>query len=97
MKLLITGATGNIGSCVTRRLVAAGNRPCVLVRDAAKARALFGSQVEIRVGDLAGSRASLAKVFAGLEAVFLVNSGPGRDSNLVNAESGTISPLLLRT
>ena len=76
MKYLITGATGNIGSLVTKRLLEAGERPCVLVRDAKKARKLFGDLVEIRVGDLSAPRTDLTKVFQGCEALFLVNTGP---------------------
>lgn len=76
MKYLVTGATGNIGSLVTERLLAAGTKPCVFVRDARKARKLFGNKVEIRVGDLAGSRSELTKRFEGCDALFLINSGP---------------------
>jgi uncharacterized protein YbjT (DUF2867 family) len=79
MRYLITGATGNIGSGVTRCLLARGDHPCVLVRDEEKARALFGNHVEIRVGDLAGSRASLSGVLAGIDAAFLLSSGPKLD------------------
>lgn len=76
MKCLITGATGNIGSLVTRRLIDRGDRPCVLVRDAAKARSQFGDAVEIRVCDLAADQASLSAAFAGIDSLFLLNSGP---------------------
>lgn len=76
MKCLVTGATGNIGSLVTERLFNAGVKPCVLVRDARKARKLFGDRVEIRVGDLAGTRSVLTKLFEGCDALFLINSGP---------------------
>ena len=76
MKYLITGATGNIGSLVTKHLLEVGERPCVLVRDAKKARKLFGDHVEIRVGDLSGPRADLTNVFQGCDALFLVNTGP---------------------
>jgi uncharacterized protein YbjT (DUF2867 family) len=76
MRCLVTGATGNIGSLVTRRLIERGERPCVLVRDAVKAREAYGDAVEIRVGDLAADRASLALAFDGVDALFLVNSGP---------------------
>ena len=80
MKYLVTGATGNVGSRVTRCLVARGERPCVFVRDAEKARALFGNSVEVRVGDLAGSRAALSAALAGIDAAFLLNSGPNLDA-----------------
>jgi uncharacterized protein YbjT (DUF2867 family) len=79
MKYLVTGATGNIGSGVTRCLLARGDRPCVFVRDAEKARALFGTSVEVRVGDLAGSQTSLSAALAGIDAVFLLSSGPKLD------------------
>ena len=76
MNYLITGATGNIGSLVTERLIARGERPCVFVRDANKARAMFGGRVEIRLGDLADA-AAMATAFEGIDSLFLLNSGPG--------------------
>ncbi|WP_426340324.1 NAD(P)H-binding protein [Pseudoduganella sp. S-14] len=76
MKHLITGATGNIGSLVTHRLIERGIRPCIFVRDEAKARELFGGAVDIRVGDLGASQRSLAAAFAGMDTLFLLNSGP---------------------
>lgn len=76
MTILATGATGTIGSLVTARLIDRGERPCVLVRDAAKARALFGDAVDVRVGDLGSDRAALAAAFAGIDALFLLNGGP---------------------
>lgn len=75
MKYLITGATGNIGSLVTHRLIHRGERPCVFVRNAAKARSLFGDSAEIRVGNLAADHDSLAAAFAGIDSLFLINSG----------------------
>lgn len=76
MKVFVTGATGNIGSLVTQRLVDAGETPFIVVRDARKARELFGDSVDIRLGDLAGSRSDLADAFQGCDALFLINSGP---------------------
>lgn len=75
MRALIFGATGNIGSRVTERLIARGERPAVFVRDAKKARALFGSQVDLQVGDLEQSD-SLPAALAGIDEVFLVTDGP---------------------
>lgn len=69
MRHLITGATGNIGSLVTQRLIDRGDRPCVFVRDAAKARSQFGDAVEIRVGDLAADHAALSAAFAGADSL----------------------------
>src|SRR5580704_5222810 len=75
MTHLITGATGNIGGRVVEGLVARGERPRVFVRDPARARARFGERVDIAVGDLADPK-SLANAFAGVETLFLLNSGP---------------------
>ena len=72
---LVTGATGNIGARVVSGLVARGERPRVLVRDADKGRALFGDRVDYAAGDLADP-GSLAAACAGVDAVFLVNGGP---------------------
>jgi uncharacterized protein YbjT (DUF2867 family) len=79
MTYLITGATGDIGSRVVNHLLGLGERPRVFVRDAEKARARFGDRFEDRldvaVGDLADA-ASLRAALAGVDALFLVNSGP---------------------
>ena len=71
---LVTGATGNIGARVVNGLLARGSRPRVLVRDAGKARALFGDCVDYALGDLSDPRL-LAAACAGVDALFLVNSG----------------------
>jgi uncharacterized protein YbjT (DUF2867 family) len=76
MKYLVIGATGNIGSRVTQRLIARGERPSVFVRSAKKATVLFGDEVDIHVGDLEMPRSSLAAALAGIEGVFLVSDGP---------------------
>jgi uncharacterized protein YbjT (DUF2867 family) len=75
MKYLITGATGDVGSKVVKQLLQRGERLRVFVREAAKARAQFGDRVDVFVGDLS-DRASLAAALNGIDAFFLVNSGP---------------------
>jgi uncharacterized protein YbjT (DUF2867 family) len=80
MKYLVIGATGNIGSRVTQRLVARGERPSVFVRNAKKAKVLFGDQVDIHAGDLEAPHSSLAAALAGIEGVFLVSDGPDLDT-----------------
>lgn len=75
MQLLITGATGDVGSCVVECLLAQHIRPRVFVRDAAKAWLRFGEQVDIFTGDLA-ERSSLQTALEGADALFLLNSGP---------------------
>jgi uncharacterized protein YbjT (DUF2867 family) len=75
MTNLITGATGDIGSRVVQLLLQHGVRPRVFVRDAAKAQARYGDQVDIFVGDLADGK-SLLPALQGAKTLFLVNSGP---------------------
>jgi len=75
MTLLITGATGDIGSRVVVNLLERGDHPRVFVRDAAKARARFGSRVEISIGDLTDS-STIRAALGGVDTLFLVNSGP---------------------
>lgn len=72
---LITGATGNVGSLVTRRLLECGVRPRVFVRDAKKARLYYGDGVEVFVGDLSDA-SGLQAALKGADTLFLVNSGP---------------------
>jgi uncharacterized protein YbjT (DUF2867 family) len=75
MIVLITGATGEVGSKVVKQLLQRGERPRIFVRDAAKAHALFDGKVDVFVGDLADP-ASLQPALQGIEKLFLVNSGP---------------------
>ena len=75
MIYLITGATGNVGSLVVERLIERGERPRIFVRDAQKARARYGNQVDVFVGDLAHTP-TLTPALAGVAALLLVNSGP---------------------
>lgn len=75
MTYLITGATGNVGGRVTEQLIAQGHRPRVLVRDAEKARARFGTRVDVVVGDLANAQ-TLRGAFDAVERAFLVSVGP---------------------
>jgi uncharacterized protein YbjT (DUF2867 family) len=75
MTYLITGATGDVGSKVVNQLLQRGHRPRVFVRNAGKARALFGDRVDIFAGDLA-QPVSLQPALEGVDQLFLVNSGP---------------------
>ena len=75
MTVLITGATGTVGSRVIEVLLARGNRPRIFVRNAEKARAHYADRVDIAVGDLTDTP-SLAPALKGVEAFFLITSGP---------------------
>jgi nucleoside-diphosphate-sugar epimerase len=52
MKILVTGATGKVGSRFVKRILAKGYNVRILVRDAAKASALAEQGAEVVVGDL---------------------------------------------
>lgn len=71
--ILVTGATGTVGTQVVRQLVAAGERVRALVRDPAKA-AKLGSPVEIAVADLSMPQ-TLGPAFAGARKAFVVSNG----------------------
>src|SRR6478752_6048111 len=68
MKILITGATGKVGSRLSKHLARRGDRVRALVRDPARAVGLSGEGVELVRGDLL-EEASLAAAVRGVEAV----------------------------
>jgi nucleoside-diphosphate-sugar epimerase len=68
MQVLVTGATGFIGSEVTRQLVAAGLRPRVMVRRPTRAAILDGLDVEAVHGDLSVPD-TLPAAVAGCDAI----------------------------
>ena len=71
MKILITGATGKVGSRLSKRLAARGERRDqlrALVRDPARAAELRDAGVELAQGDLLDA-ASLAAAVRGVDAV----------------------------
>ena len=71
--ILVTGATGTIGSEVVKQLVEGGHRVRALVRDPAKA-ARLGDSVEIVVADLSKPE-TLPPAFAGVETAFIASNG----------------------
>ncbi|MFH9041917.1 SDR family oxidoreductase [Streptomyces sp. NPDC017966] len=84
--ILVTGATGNIGSALVRQLHGAGASPVRgLTRDAA--RASFPDGVEAVEGDLARP-ASLKPALDGVRSLFLV-PGMGTDADVLAAARQT--------
>jgi NAD(P)H dehydrogenase (quinone) len=69
--ILVTGASGHVGSRVAELLVERGHAPRRLMRDPTKARPLHGSPVV--AGDY-GDRASLDAAMRGIDTVFLVSA-----------------------
>lgn len=86
--ILVTGATGTIGSEVFRRLAAAGERPRAFVRDPRIARARLGDAVEHVVGDLDRPETVEAGL-AGVDRVFLLtrqsSRQPQQERNVIDA------------
>ncbi|MBS1594246.1 MAG: NAD-dependent epimerase/dehydratase family protein [Bacteroidetes bacterium] len=68
MKILVTGATGKVGSRYANRMLAKGYQVRILVRDAAKAAALAALGAEVVVGDLTDAT-TLPAAVAGIDAV----------------------------
>ncbi|HEX3854692.1 MAG TPA: NmrA family NAD(P)-binding protein [Polyangiaceae bacterium] len=69
---VITGATGNTGSVAAETLLAAGKQVRVVVRDAAKAKALAERGAEVVTADLS-DEAALRRAFEGADGVYLLS------------------------
>lgn len=69
--ILVTGATGNVGSHLVGELHRRGQPVRAFARDAAKARALLGDDVELAIGDY-GDPSSVAAAFDGVDRLFLL-------------------------
>jgi nucleoside-diphosphate-sugar epimerase len=68
MKILVTGATGKVGSRLSKALVERGDHVRALVRDAARAKEMLDPRIELIEGDLM-DEASLAAAVRGVDAV----------------------------
>jgi uncharacterized protein YbjT (DUF2867 family) len=69
--ILVTGATGNVGSQIVNQLLTKGHRVRVFTRDAAKV-AHLGNRVELTLGDFTQPD-TFAQAVTGVEAVFMMN------------------------
>lgn len=79
--ILVTGATGNVGKDLVKRLVDKGAQVRVLLRDQKKAAAL-GDRVEVVIGDL-NKPETLGAPMQGVEKLFLVTPDTGQVANLL--------------
>ncbi|HEX4836003.1 MAG TPA: NAD-dependent epimerase/dehydratase family protein [bacterium] len=70
-RVLATGATGLVGGAIVRALLARQRSVRILARNLEAARVLFGSTVEIAVGDLRDAK-SLGGVCDGIDQMFHV-------------------------
>ena len=86
--ILVTGATGNVGSQVVRELRERGEAVRAFVRDRDRAAEKLGSDIELAIGDLADA-ASVRAAVEGADAV-LVSSADGpqkveHEKNVIDA------------
>lgn len=89
MSVLVTGATGRVGSRLVRRLCHEGEEVRILVRDPAKAEPLVALGAQAVVGDIVDGEAvaSAAKgVSAVVHLVTIFRSLPGEDIDEVNVK-----------
>ncbi len=86
--ILVTGATGTVGSEVARQLIAAGQRLRALVRNPDTARQRLGDQVDVAAGDLDRPE-TLERAMDGVGRVFLLTvPGPrqlGQEGAVIEA------------
>ena len=97
--ILITGATGNIGSLVVPQLLAAGANVRAYVHNPEKAQGLKDQGVEVFVGDF-NDQESLNKAADGVDAVFAITP-PNPDAvaqglNILKAAKNGGSPYYVR-
>lgn len=71
--ILVTGATGNVGSHLVRALRSQGAPVRAFVRDPQKAASRFGQGVDLAVGDF-DEPGSLHRALTGVDTVFLTSS-----------------------
>ncbi|MBA2713656.1 MAG: NAD(P)H-binding protein, partial [Rubrobacteraceae bacterium] len=76
-KMLVTGATGNVGSQVIRELLERDVPVRAFVRDPNKASAMLGEGVELAVGDY-GDPESVRRALEGVDAIFLACANQAR-------------------
>jgi uncharacterized protein YbjT (DUF2867 family) len=97
--VLVTGATGNVGSAVVRALVSRGVAVRAFVRDAGKARELLGDDAELAVGDLSNA-ASIRSALDGVERIFLSSAdGPEKvahETAVVDAAAAAGAHLIVK-
>lgn len=71
--ILVIGSTGNVGREVARQLIAAGEKPRLLVRSADKAKE-FAGKAQVVIGDLDDTKA-VSEALNGCDKVFLLTAG----------------------
>ncbi len=80
-RVLVTGATGNVGRELVQQLVASGNNVRILVRDPSKSPQPK-NLIEVSVGDL-DKPDTLLKAMSGIESIFLLTGNTQQDRNVI--------------
>lgn len=97
MRVLVTGASGFIGSWVVRELLARGHAVRALLRPTSKAENLAGLPVERATGDVT-DRASVTAALDGCEAVVhsagVVLFRPGEKDRMYAVNAGSVEVVL---
>jgi len=97
MRVLVTGASGLVGSWVARELLARGHAVRALLRPTAKLENLAGLPVERVTGDVT-DRASVAAALDGCEAVVhaagLPHFRPGEEERMYAVNAGSVEVVL---
>ena len=84
-KILVTGATGNVGSGLIPNLINLGTEVRALVRDESKAQGLKDAGVEVVVGDL-DKPDTLDAAFRGVDKIFPIT--PPNPNQVSQAKNG---------
>jgi len=84
-KILVTGATGNVGSLLIPNLISLGADVRALTRDESKAQGLKDAGVEVVVGDL-DKPDTLDGAFQGVDKVFLIT--PPNPNQVIQTKNG---------
>ena len=92
-KVLVTGATGNVGSRVVQELRDRRVSVRAFVRDPAKAAEKLGDDVELAAGDFSDT-ASLHRALEGMDCLFLTSAdGPHKvehETALIDAAAAAV-------
>ncbi|HET9983133.1 MAG TPA: SDR family oxidoreductase [Longimicrobiales bacterium] len=97
--VLVTGATGTVGSRVVGGLRARGVPVRAFVRDPARAATVLGDAVELAAGDL-GDPAAIRRALDGVDRVFLASPNHPRqrefETNVIDAAAAAGTPWIVK-